>query len=495
MSIRQGHEGTTDRSAGPGIGASSAFGWSLLNTVVSRFGTLGIGIILARVLGPESFGTFAVALVALMAVLSFNELGVSLAIVRWRGDPERIAPTVTTVSVFCSLVFSAAAFLVAPTFASAMGDPEATDVVRLLIVNVLINGIVATPAALLQRNFQERTRMGIDQVNVWVGAVLSVVLALAGMGAMALAVGRAAGGLTSAIMFLKASPLPYRFGLERAHLGPLLRFGWPLAGSSIVVFAVGYADQLAAGSILGATALGLYVLAFNLASWPVSIVSQPLRRVAPAVFSKLQDQPDQMHASVISIVGVLAAAAVPTFLTLAGAAVPLVGFVYGEVWLPAAAALSWLVVSALCRIFYELVYDYLVVLGRTGIVFAIQAGSLIVLVPALVAGAFWGGIAGLAAAQALVSAAVVLPLYLWQLRQTGILLRSIASGLWLPIMAGLITGGGSFILATNLESPLLALLLAGFLALVVSAVLLYRRREQVKLLRQIGLAEKTVERS
>jgi len=34
-------------------GASSAFGWSVLNTVLSRLGTLGIGIMLARVLGPD----------------------------------------------------------------------------------------------------------------------------------------------------------------------------------------------------------------------------------------------------------------------------------------------------------------------------------------------------------------------------------------------------------------------------------------------------------
>ena len=55
---------------------------------MGRFGTLAIGIALARLLGPEAFGTFAVATVALLAMLSFNELGVSLAIVRWADDPE-----------------------------------------------------------------------------------------------------------------------------------------------------------------------------------------------------------------------------------------------------------------------------------------------------------------------------------------------------------------------------------------------------------------------
>src|SRR5215469_10439011 len=83
--------------------ASRALGWSFFNTAFSRLGTLGIGIVLARLLGPHAFGTYAVALVALIAVLSFNELGVSLAIVRWPGDPAEITPTVTTISIVSSL--------------------------------------------------------------------------------------------------------------------------------------------------------------------------------------------------------------------------------------------------------------------------------------------------------------------------------------------------------------------------------------------------------
>ena len=45
------------------------------------------------------------------------------------------------------------------------------------------------------------------------------------------------------------------------------------------------------GATLGATSLGYFVLAFNLASWPLNMFSQPLRSVAPAVFSRLQGDP------------------------------------------------------------------------------------------------------------------------------------------------------------------------------------------------------------
>lgn len=476
---------------GAGTTAAGAFGWSLANTVVTRLGTLAIGIILARVLGPEQFGTFAVALVALMAVLSFNELGVSLAIVRWPGDPRNIAGTVNTISLVSSTILCASAWMAAPAYTMAMGSPEATDVVRLLILSVLINGAVAGPAALLQRDFREKRRMGIDLVNVWTGTVLSLVLALAGLGAMSLAIGRLAGSAIAAVLFIRASPLPYRVEWNRDYVGRLLRFGLPLAGTSAIVFGVGYADQLTVGAVLGPVALGFYVLAFNLSSWPVSIVSEPLRRVAPAAFSVLQQDPERLRDVMLKLIGLLAAATVPAFLAIAGAAVPVVDLVYGEAWVPAAAALSWLVVAAMVKVFCELSYDIMVVIGRTGTVFWIQGVSLVVMLPALAAGSLFWGIAGAAAAQAGVSLVVVLPLYIWQLRHVGIRFSDVLRRLWLPALAGSAAGGATWWLAVSLESNLVALMLGAAVTLGIIAASVYRHRGTLQLLKTIGSSDRT----
>jgi PST family polysaccharide transporter len=423
-----------------------------------------------------------------MAVLSFNELGVSLAIVRWPADPAKIVPTVNTISIIGSAMFCGAAFFAAPVFTAAMGDAEATDVVRVLILSVFINGVVASPAALLQREFREKTRLGIDQVNVWVGAILSVILAVAGMGAMALAVGRVAGSLISGGMFLAASTLPYRLGVDRSLLGPLLRFGLPLAGTSIIFFAIGYADQLTAGAILGSTALGLYVLAFNLSSWPVSLLAQPLRRVAPAAFSTLQHDKAGMNDVMVSMVAVLTAVALPPIFWLAGSAVPLVGWVYGDAWLPAAAALSWLVIAGMCKVCCDLSYDYLVVQGRSGTVLMIQAGCLLALIPALAAGAAWNGLPGLAAAQTVVSGCVVLPIYAWILSGSGVSLRRILTSIRWPAVAAIATGLLSYGIASGMQNSFWCLPVSGALTLGITALLTYARRGDVQVLRAVGLA-------
>lgn len=443
--------------------ASRALGWSLGNTIASRLGTLLIGVVLARVLGPDEFGVFAIATVTLLAVLSFNELGVSLAVVRWREDPARIAPTINTISVASSVLLTGATLLAAPGIAAALGDVRATAVIRVLALSILLNGLVATPAAVLQREFMQRERAVADQVNTWLGAGLSLAFALLGWGAMSLAAGRLVASAVFALMIWRYSPVPYRFGWDRATAGRLVRFGLPLAASSIVVFAAGYADQFVVAAALDPRALGFYVLAFNLASWPVSIFSQPLRSVAPATFSALKERPADMARGFERILAVLSCVALPACLAISGAAPAVVAFVYGEEWAPAADVLLWLAAFAALRIWFELAYDFLVVHGRSGLVLVIQAMTFVVSLPAMLLAVRWEGEAGVAAAQAVVGLIVGVPMYAWSLRRTGLALRALLASVWLAVAASLLV----WVAASSLSG----IAGGGFLAAAAGALL------------------------
>ncbi|MFF1830872.1 oligosaccharide flippase family protein [Paenarthrobacter sp. NPDC058040] len=471
---------------------SRAFVLSVINAFVTRLGTIGIGIALARLLGPEEFGTYAVAFVALIAVLSFNELGVSLAIVRWPGDPKHIAATVTTISTACSVLLFAASYAGAPFFAAAMGNEAATDVVRLLATCIVFNGLVATPAALLQRNFRQGQRMAIDQVNVWLGAGVSLVLVIAGMGAMSLAVGRVAASVVSAVLFVVFSPLPYRFGFSLTLARQLLSFGLPLAGASLVVFSVGYVDQLLAGKMLGPVTLGLYVMAFNMAGWPAALLSQPLRSVAPAMFARLQDKPEDMRAALLSLLGALSAVLLPVCAVMMGCAVALVTLVYGDAWSLAGLALVWLAPLTALRILHELLYDYLVVLGLSMSIFSVQLVALVVLVPGLIAGAALGGMPGLAMAPVGVALLVTTPMYLRTLQRANVGLRDVFGRVAVPLASAAATGCASWLVSQALHSPLPAVLASTGIGLVAVGATLALRRSDVADIRRWGRGREEV---
>jgi PST family polysaccharide transporter len=468
--------------------ASAALAWGLFNAAAARLGTLAIGIALARVLGPQEFGTYAVALLALMAALSFNELGVSLAIVRWAGDPRAIAPTVATLSVGASVAIAAAGVLLAPALAAALGDTAATPVIQVLFLTVIVSGMVATPAALLQREFRQRVRTLIDQVTIWVGALVSIALAVAGMGAMSLAVGRLVGVAISCLLFVRAEPQGFRLGWATVHVKPLLRFGLPLAGASIVVFAVAYVDQVVTSRILGTAALGFYVMAANLSSWPVTVFSAPLRGVAPAAFARLQHDPLAMSTTFNSVAGVVASVTLPVCLVLAGAAEPLVGLVYGDAWVPAAEPLRWLAVMACFRILFELAYDYVVVTGGSRQLLLLQLVWLAALVPSLIAGAQWGT-AGVAATQTVVAAFVMAPLYALVLRRAGVPVAPLVRRLAVPAVAAVGVGAAALALGATVASRLVAVGSSLFLGGLLICLLVWCDRQAVRALRTMRSAD------
>ena len=257
-----------------------------------------------------------------------------------------------------------------------------------------------------------------------------------------------------------------------------------------MAFAVTNVDQLVVGRVLGATALGFYALALNLATWPVTMFSLPVRNVAPAAFARLQHDQEAMRTAFLSSSALLCAVALPVCLVIGGSATPLIRFAYGARWLPASRVLLWLSLLAALTIFFQLAYDYFVVLARARVVFTVQLGWLLVLIPALIAGARLGGIVGVGVAGAAVAGGVILPWYLHELRRAGIRRRVLGSRLRLPLAgaaaAGLAAAGATRVLPNDLA----ALAVSGVAGLAVVGLLVFRMRASLTRLRR-GLPEPT----
>jgi PST family polysaccharide transporter len=441
--------------------------FSFFNNAIGRMGTVLVGILLARLLTPEDYGVFAAALVALNALYILYDLGVGAALVRWPGDIDEIAPTVTTLAIAGGALTYAACWLAAPWFAAMMNAPESSGVVRLLGVTVLIGGITAAPVAQLDRNFRQGRRMIGELVTFATSTVVTVSLAVAGKGPWSLAWGRVAGVVVGAVLFLSLCDKRHRPGWDKVKARELLAFGLPLTGTAILWFAMLNLDYVIIGRTLGPVELGFYLLAFNLASWPVNMFSVAVRRVAPAGFAKLLDEPDRLNAALVRFLSVLMAVILPLCVLVAILAPAIVDVVYGTRWAPSAAALRWLIVLGGVRVATELSNDFMVAIGRSRTTMWIQALWTAVLVPALLAGAHLGGIEGVAAAHAVIASLVVLPAMLIALARRGIRPRRLAAGLGRPVLAAVLTSAVALLAALRIEGAVVKLLVACVLALLL----------------------------
>ncbi|MET8946683.1 oligosaccharide flippase family protein [Streptomyces sp. NPDC004542] len=456
----------------------SAARWSLINTVVLRLGNFATGILLARfALGPAEWGVYGIAQTVLLVLLSANELGVGLAIVRWEGDARRFAPTVLTLSTLSSGLLYVALFAAAPTVAALVGSPDAADVLRVMCLCVVIDGVAQVPGGFLTREFAQGRRMVIDGLNFVLGTAVTLLLAFEGWGAMSFAWGAVAGNVVTLIGCALAAPGTLKFGWDPGQARALLRFGLPLAGASLLALAVVNVDTMVVGATLGNVSLGFYVLAFNISGWPVRIISEAARRVSFAGFSRLAGSPQALAQGFSRALGVVITGTVPLCVLLAGLAEPVIRLVYGDRWAPAAPALPWLMVLGLIRIGGELAYDCLVAIGQRRSLFLVQGLWLAALVPVLLLAARVNGVVGVSQGHVLVAGGLVVPVFLIALRRGGIGTGRIARACAWPFLGGVVMAAIVLGLQRSLGDGRLALLTIGTLALAGYTVCILPSRD------------------
>ena len=303
---------------------------------------------IARVVSPDEFGTYAVALLVMTIALSMNEVGLSVAVIRWEKGLDRITPTAVSGSLASSSLWFSLMFFGAPLISVLLNAPDAVTAIRVLSLGVLLDGISTIPDALLMRAFLQRKRAAAELLGFLVGAPIGIYLAT-DSGASGLAVGLLISNAVTTAMILWLAPARPRPGWDRRTASELIRLGLPPALTSVLLLAIVNVDTIVVSRALGVEAVGYYALAFNIANWPWTLLSMSIRQVSLPAFSRLADKPSELEHAFSRSLTLAAGLAVLSTVLLAALAAPLVALLYGEKWLPAVVALQWLAVFSRLR--------------------------------------------------------------------------------------------------------------------------------------------------
>ena len=450
--------------------------WSTIDVATGRLGQFVQGIILARIVAPKDFGVFAIALVVHAVVINISELGVSAALIR--DDPKRIAssaPTVATISVVNSTLLALAMVALSPVLANALGSAKASAPIAVMALTLPLAGLTAVPTAVLKRDFRMDRLFVANFANMLVTGVVVVLLALAGWGALALAWSWVAGQVLTTVILMTYRPGRYWPGWRRSEARRLLVFGLPLAGANLLAFLVLNVDYIVVGRLLGAEALGFYVLAFNISGWPLNVFGSVIRSVSLPGFARLRLDGDAMPNQFVRALRLVASVTLPVCFIIGALASPAVDALYGRRWTEAASALVGLSILGAARILLELSGDFLVSLGRTRDVFLAQVPWLVALTTTLLIVAPSEGIRGVGVAQAFVAVFIMGPVYAAFLRRGGVSLRAAAKALTPPVLWALLSAAGAYAVASSISDglragPWVALLAGGTAGAAIAVI-------------------------
>lgn len=457
-------EPETRETASQSIGRQAARGlrWSFAGTLVTKFGSFAMGLVLARLLSPDDFGVFAVALAAMAFVMHVNDVGLIAATVQWRGKLEDMAPTAAAMAMTVSIVVYGVFWFAAPAIASVAHAPEATGVIRLLTAVILVDGATAVRSAALMRTFRQDKLMVANLVGLVVNAAVAISLAASGAGPYSFAAGLVASFIVTGVIIFISAKLPLRIGFDRAIAKQLMVFGLPLAASLGIEAVLLNADYIIIGHLVGEIPLGYYLLAFNISTWALSVISSAVRYVSVAGFSRLSEvDSETLSAGVQRSVPILVTGLMPIASLTAALALPIVTVLYGDKWTPAAAVLPYLMILTVVRVLASFALDILMGAGATRSTLWVNLGWAVALVPALIFGTARGGIQGAAVTHAIVGVLVAVPVVLIALHRAGVRLAPIAPALARPVLASVLAGALAMIVAKAVGPSDLVKLLAG----------------------------------
>jgi lipopolysaccharide exporter len=460
-----------ERQGDLGAQVRHGLAWSSINSLVLKLGTFAIGIVLARLLAPEQFGVFAVALTVQLVLMSLADLGMTADLVR-SPDPARLAPTVATLGLSTGAILTTTLVLSAQGLADLLGSPGAGPVIAVMATSLLLAGAGVVPYAALQRRFAQKALFMISLADFAVSSVLTVLLVFAGFGVMALALGRLAAQLVTLILQFVLSGERVRPGFNRQVAPEVLAFGLPVAGANVLSWALLNLDNVVISRLAGPVALGFYFLAFNISNWPMSALGQVVRSVSIPTFARVAS--GRSDKSLSAVLGPVWAVSLLAGLMLALLSSPLIELVYGNRWLPAAAILAWLGIFGALRTLFDLSASYLLARGAARATLAVQAAWITGLLPAVVLGMLFAGTTAVAVAHVVIGVLVVCPAYAVALHRAGADIRSLVPKIWPPLAAAVPAAAVSVGVMGLTAAPWAALLAGGAAGTCLYVLLLMR---------------------
>ena len=463
-----------------GLGRSGvlAVKWSAASTVARFALQLVAQVVLARTLGPDIFGVFAIGMVVLTFANFVSGFGFSWSLLQRATLCEEDVRFAWTWQLLVGIVTMLALYWLAPLMAQYFREPRAQYVIEWLSLACLLSAAAAPSSYLLQRDLNFRG-VGLIQVGSYAAGYLAVgmPMALLGWGTSSLV----AAWLVQAMVHLVAS-----YALKPHTLRPLFWYhdaasaigtGRTVFITNIVHWVLTNLDRVVIGRLLNAQALGLYNVAYNLATMPNTLLLGALSPAFLAAGAQLQNERQRLGRAYLQMLATILVLGIPAFVFLALISADLVRLLYGPKWSEAAWVLGILFLSMPAYVIWGLSTPVLWNTGRKQYEYALQ-------LPLVVLGAlsfyFFVGegirAAAIVAALLMILRAAVIAmaaLHALELRWTALLPHA-ARGLLLSVVCAASVLAGQE-LVVRFEIPLLSLVISTLLAFFPAALLLVVR--------------------
>lgn len=232
---------------------STATLWTTLEFVLARALNVLFIAILARLLTPEDFGTFALLAIFLGAATALIEGGFGLALIQNQKTTEDDNSTVFWISLVTATVFALILAATSPFIATFFDLSVLEPLTQIMAITVFISGMGIVQRALLVKRMAFKKLAVINVSALVISSIVAVLLARSGFGVFSLAwQGLASALVTLALVWTSDRWMP-AFVFSWSSAKRLFAFGGYMLASTLLEVIYSKAYTLLIGKFYGPT--------------------------------------------------------------------------------------------------------------------------------------------------------------------------------------------------------------------------------------------------
>ena len=301
-------------------------------------------VILARLLTPKDFGVVAIAMIVVGLFEMLSWTGQELAIIRHATPTREHYDTAWTISALIGTGVAIVLFVVAPLATQYFHDDRAVPVIRWLALRPLLSGLENVGTIDFQRSLRFDRVFGYNFYAKVIAFVATIGFAIALRDYWALVIGILVGQTARTVLSYWLHP--YRPSLSLSKRGEIWSFSiWSFI-RAIGTYFMTQVDVIAIGGVAGATSMGRYTVAKDVASSPVDELNEPVTTVLFPVMARYQDEPHQLRQLYLRTLGWAALIGASTGAGIFLVAPDMVSLILGPAWVDITPLIGWLALTA-----------------------------------------------------------------------------------------------------------------------------------------------------
>jgi len=406
--------------------------WMLLFIATERSLGLISTIILARLLLPEDFGLMAMATSLVFILELFANLNMDTVLIREARAERRHYDTAWTFNVLMATTIGLLLAGLARPTAAFYDEPALEQVMYVLALAAFVQGFQNIGVVAFRKEMEFRKEFRFLTGKKLAGFLTTIPLAFLWGNYWALVAGIVALRIAGVLLSYYAHPYRPRLCLAARH--ELFHFSKWLVINNVSNFGRDRSSDFVIGRLVGSQALGLYNIAYEIATLPMTELVAPVNRAVFPAYAKLLNDPAELRRRYLQVVSMVALVALPAALGISLTAKLFVPIMLGPNWLDAIPLIQVLAIGGGIGALQSSSWAVFLALGHMRTVAYLGIFSLVVMVPWLLVLTAWLGVIGAAWAFLSMIVALMFVTYTLLLRALGLSSLALLKTFWRPLV-------------------------------------------------------------